>query len=151
MPALGLDPHSYANYEQITVTNVFPHLTVDFDRKILHGFVDLTCLVKQDGTDVLLLDTRFLSIERCVDAEDESTLLFTLPKHHKDLGICLSVPVPEAKRKAGTKVTFRIFYSTSPLSGGIQWFEPNQTSGKKHPMCMLKKYIIIFLFSVYAI
>lgn len=30
-------------------------------------------------------------------------------------------------------VKVRISYNTTPDSGAIQWLEPSQTSGKKHP------------------
>jgi len=37
------------------------------------------------------------------------------------------------KRNKGNTVKIQISYSTTPESGGIQWFEPQQTDGKKRP------------------
>jgi leukotriene-A4 hydrolase len=58
--------------------------------------------------------------------------MWTIPKAHA-LGHCLYVPLPEGKRAKGSNLHFRVHYATTPESGGIQWLEPSQTAGKRHP------------------
>jgi len=57
-----------------------------------------------------------------------------MPKHHKSLGLCLRVPL-EKSYTSGSTIRLRIIYSTTSGSAGIQWFDPSQTAGKKHPFC----------------
>jgi len=133
---LGQDIHSYANFQQIVVTNLNMSLRVDFVRKILFGFVDITTsIISEDATD-LLLDTRALAIADVLDLEDNSSptpLLFTLSQHHPKLGHCLKIPIPPKKRSKSQIFSVRIYYSTTSKSSGIQWLESHQTAGKKHP------------------
>jgi leukotriene-A4 hydrolase len=132
--SLGIDPHSYANYHEALVTFIDIDLTIDFDRKILYGSTELTATVKHDNIGFLLLDTRGLSVENVIDSETNEKLLWTMPRHHKDLGVCLQIPIPKNKQHKDAVFKARVFYNTSCLSGGIQFFDPEQTRGKKYPM-----------------
>eukprot|EP01120_Amphizonella_sp_Union-15-10_P007859 TRINITY_DN270_c0_g1_i1.p1 TRINITY_DN270_c0_g1~~TRINITY_DN270_c0_g1_i1.p1 ORF type:complete len:617 (-),score=117.27 TRINITY_DN270_c0_g1_i1:104-1954(-) len=129
---LGLDPHSYSNYKEARVKHLHLELRVDFKRKIFHGFVNLTVYLLEEANE-LLLDAKALAIEKVLDLETGSPLLWTIPKNHESLGFCVRIPLPTKNRNKGSTIKIQIHYSTTPDSGGIQWFEPQQTDGKKHP------------------
>jgi len=131
---LGEDVHSYANWKQVRTTHIHLGLEVDFHRKIFYGHADLDLEAVADNVSVVKLDTRALAIEEVVDRKSNKPLFWTQPRHHESLGVELSIPLAAPVAK-GTKIELRITYSTTINSAGIQWFEPEQTAGKKHPFC----------------
>jgi leukotriene-A4 hydrolase len=108
---------------------------VDFTRRIVYGFTDYTVQVHVSNTPKILLDFRGVSIEKVVllTKEKESPLAFTIPQFHKNLGHCLQVSIPKELQSANSSFVFRVYSSSTDLSGGIQWFEACQTQGKKFP------------------
>jgi len=124
------DAHSYSNPEQVRVRHVDLDLEVLFDRKVLKGLSTLTIERTQAGADTLKLDTRDLKIiktEASTGGTNFAPAQFTLSAADKVLGAPLTVQLsPQA-----TKV--RIEYETSPSASGVQWLEPAQTAGKRHP------------------
>jgi leukotriene A-4 hydrolase/aminopeptidase len=124
------DAHSYSNPEEIRVRHVHLNLTVLFDRKVLRGTSTLTIERAQAGANTLKLDTRDLKIIG-VSASRDGTggrpAQFTLGAADKILGAPLTIQLPPW----ATKVS--IEYETSPNASGMQWLEPAQTAGKKHP------------------
>lgn len=124
------DVHSYANPEQVRVKHVDLNLDVLFDRKMLKGTSTLTIERRQNDAKELKLDTRDLKIVKVEASSDGNTFSptqFSLGEADKILGAPLSVQLPTQ----ATKV--RIDYETSPTASGVQWLEPAQTAGKKHP------------------
>jgi len=107
--ALGVDPHSYANFKEVVVTHLHICLKADFAAKSLSGYVDLTAKVLVDGTQELLLDTNQLEVTKVVDLkENEQPLQFTKPREQNEqLGVPLSIPIPENSRRAGTHWLFK--------------------------------------------
>jgi leukotriene A-4 hydrolase/aminopeptidase len=124
------DAHSYSNPEQIRVRHVALDLDVLFDRKVLKGSSTLTIDRAQPGADTLKLDTRdlkIINVEASADGTGFTPAQFTLGAADKILGAPLTIQLPAQ----ATKV--RIEYETSPNASGVQWLEPAQTAGKKHP------------------
>src|SRR5262249_44685474 len=124
------DAHSYSNPEQVRVRHVHLDLGVLFDRKILKGVATLTIERVKPDADSLKLDTRDLKIVRADVSNGGDSFApaqFTLGAADKILGAPLTVQLPPQ----ATKV--RIEYETSPNASGVQWLEPAQTAGKKHP------------------
>ena len=119
------DLHSWANPSQVRVTHVELDLTPDFDRRSLSGTCTLT--VAGDGPE-LVLDTRDLSIAgvEVEDGDGFGPAEFLLGDPDPILGSPLRI-------RRGTAGTVRIHYSTSPGASGLQWLEPRQTAGRKHP------------------
>ncbi len=127
------DVHSYSNPEQVRVRHVDLDLDVLFDRKVLKGTATLT-LERVAPTDSLKLDTRdlkILGVESSAGSSEDganfSKAEFKLGEADKILGAPLTVSLPAQ----ATKV--RIEYESSPGASGVQWLEPSQTAGKKHP------------------
>jgi len=134
MARLGFDPHSYANFNEIRTQNLSLKLRVDFARKILFGHVDVSAQVLLDGVSEMSLDVKQLAIESVMDLQSSTFIPFTLPSHHPILGMRLCVPLPDNCRQKGSIFQFRVCYSTTEHSSGIQWLEPSQTSGKTQPL-----------------
>jgi leukotriene A-4 hydrolase/aminopeptidase len=121
----GKDYHSFANPDQIVVTHIDLNLTADFTQKSLIGTATLHIQRIQDDAEVLMLDTRGLSIEK-VTSNDEP-LAFSMLSTDENLGTPLQVTVGKNTQKVS------IHYQTSPSASGVQWLTPEQTAGKKHP------------------
>jgi leukotriene-A4 hydrolase len=124
------DAHSYSNPEQVRVRHVALDLEVLFDRKVLKGSSTLTIERIKPDADSLKLDTQDLKIIKAETSNDGTTFApaqFTLGSADKILGAPLAIQLPPR----ATKVY--IEYETSPNASGVQWLEPAQTAGKKHP------------------
>lgn len=124
------DPHSYSNPEQARVKHLDLDCEILFDRKAIKGVATLTLERPASGDYPLILDTRDLKIIKAEASSDGTNFLptqFTLGDADKILGAPLAIQLPAQ----ATKV--RIEYESSPNASGVQWLEPAQTAGKKHP------------------
>ena len=138
-PAYRIDVHSYGQPHLVAVKHVELDLTVDFDRKVLHGWAEMG-ITRRDTSAPLVLDTRDLKIERVETAEGDKGELkpgtFTLGKADPILGAPLTIPLN------GEVTRVRIHYSTSPGATALQWLDPAQTAGKKRPFLFTQSQAI---------
>ncbi len=118
------DPHSYSDLDQGRVTSMDLDLNVNFDTSRIEGKATLNLEAPAAGS--LDLDTRDLEIHGVTD-DKGNTLEWELTEKDDVLGTCLRVQLPE-----GT-ASFTIDYATSPAASALQWLEPAQTDGGKHP------------------
>ena len=118
------DPHSFSDLDQGRVTSMALDLNVDFDTSRIVG--EATLKLEAPAAGPLDLDTRDLEINNVTDAVGNS-LEWELAENDDVLGTCLRVQLPE-----GTS-SFTIDYATSPAASALQWLEPAQTDGGKHP------------------
>ncbi|XP_008195768.2 leukotriene A-4 hydrolase isoform X2 [Tribolium castaneum] len=133
MGAEGLsprDPSSYSRPEDVAVTNIFLNLTVDFDKKILHGNVDLDVSKINKNATELILDAKDLKISKVIDDNTKQELKFVISQPQEEFGSKLSVELP---KQGNDTYKISIFYENSPNASGLQWLTPEQTAGKKHP------------------
>ncbi len=119
-----LDPHSYADGAQPRVVHLGLDLAADFDRRVLSGTAVLTLASAGDG--VLDLDTKGLSIHE-VRTESGGAVAFSLADEEPILGRRLSLALPAGTRRVAIR------YETSPEAVALQWLDPAQTAGGKHP------------------
>ncbi|HWQ33325.1 MAG TPA: M1 family metallopeptidase [Blastocatellia bacterium] len=129
-PSEARDAHSYSNPDQVRVRHVHLDLKVLFDRKALKGTSTLTLEHMASGEHPLRLDTRDLKIfkaEASTGGTNFTPVSFALGEADPILGAPLTIQIPAN----ATKV--RIEYESSPQASGVQWLEPAQTAGKKHP------------------
>jgi len=123
------DPFTYANYDDVRVTDLALDLTVRFEEKVLDGVATLTVARLDPDASSLVLDTNDLDI-RSVDAGDGATFApaaFTLAADDAVMGSKLEIALP----KGASRV--RIAYRTSPGAEGLQWVAPAQTAGGRRP------------------
>ena len=122
----GEDLHSYANGDAVRMTHVDLDLEADFEARKLRG----SCTLDLEGVaGDLVLDTRDLTIER-VEASNGADgfreVPFELGPEDPVLGAPLRVERGGARR-------VRVHYSTGDRASGLQWLEPAQTAGLRHP------------------
>jgi leukotriene-A4 hydrolase len=117
------DLHSFSEPWRVRVLHCSLELDVDFQSRQLHGTARFT-LERFDPGAPLVLDTRDLHIQEVTATEP---LTFALGPRDPILGSALTIQLPP-----GTDSVL-VRYSTSPEASGLQWLEPDQTAGKKHP------------------
>lgn len=120
-----IDPHSYFDDSQPRTKGWHLRLRVDFDRKVLDG--EVTLLFPEGTEGILDLDTRDLLIHRACITASAAPLSFELGPEEPILGRRLRLELPP-----GT-MGVTIAYETSPQASALQWLEPAQTEGKRHP------------------
>jgi len=99
-------------------------LNVDFPSSRIHGKATLNLAAPGGGP--LDLDTRDLDIRGVTD-QGGNELAWEIAAKDAILGSCLRVNLP-----AGAQ-TFTVDYATSPQASALQWLEPAQTDGGRHP------------------
>src|SRR4051812_46755678 len=113
-----MDVHSWSRPDQVRVRHIDLDLDIRFDRKILEG--SATVHFDRISPGDLILDTRDLDIRSVESAR------FDLGPADPILGAPLRIFAPEGDRVS-------IHYATSPAASGLQWLDPPQTAGKRHP------------------
>ena len=127
------DPHSYARPAESRVDALDLQLTVDFEQQQLRGAAEWT-LAPEHG-DSLVLDTYDLNIDSVL--VDGAAVAFDLGQKDPILGQALRLPLLPSSQKV------RIVYSTQPGARALQWLEPAQTAGKKHPFLFTQSQAIL--------
>jgi len=115
----AMDVHTWSRPEQVLVRHLHLDLDVRFDRKVLEGSVRLD--IERTVGDELILDTRDLTIHGVDGAAG-----WELGEQDRILGAPLKI-----RLQGDGPVTVR--YATSPAASGLQWLDPPQTAGKRHP------------------
>ena len=115
------DVHSRANFGESRVRHIELDLAVSFSTRRLHG---TATLVLEPAGGRLVLDTRDLLI-RSVNGRTDN---FRLGDRDPILGAPLEITLEPGARSVV------IEYETSPEASGLQWLEPGQTAGKRHPL-----------------
>ena len=123
------DVFTYANYNEVRVTNADFDLTADFAAKTFSGVVVLDIEYRDLDAEHIILDADDLTIESIEgwNAGAWSETEFTLGEDDPTLGAPLEISLEEKPDR------LRITYSTSPGAQGLQWLAPEQTAGKTHP------------------
>ena len=127
--APGRDPFSYANYDEVRVSDLALDIAVNFDSRTIDGSAVLTVSRVTPDAGRLVLDTNDLEIA-AIEAETGDSwtaTTFSLGSDDPNLGARLEIALPADAKKV------RIAYRTSPGAEGLQWLEPAQTAGGRHP------------------
>ena len=119
-----IDPHSYVDDSQPRTRHLRWKALVDFDKHILSGEATLQLAAQSSGT--MDVDTKELTILSVV-TDTGAKVPFEVGQPDAILGRRLRLELP-----VGTKEV-RIRYETSPEAIALQWLNPQQTEGKRHP------------------
>ena len=118
------DPHSYFDDTQPRTRRLDLDLTVDFAARCLHGTATLTFGSGQSGR--VDLDTRGLQVA-AVRTANGRPVDFSIGPEDPILGRYLRVELPR------DTASITVQYRTAPDATGLQWLEPAQTAGGRHP------------------
>ncbi|WP_223787245.1 M1 family metallopeptidase [Marinicella meishanensis] len=123
------DPHSFANTHQVKSRHLELDLAVNFEEQILEGHAIIHYDVVDPDSRHLVLDTRDLKIKRveAVNHSKQRKLSWRKGQSITGLGteLIIDLPVDQAPIK--------VVYESMPQASGLQWLNPDQTSGKQHP------------------
>lgn len=121
----AVDVHSYAKPNTARVRHIDLNLTADFKAKVLKGTAALTLETDASARQVIL-DIKALDILRVTDASG-APLKFSIGKADAVKGSPLIIELPQGAQKV------IVTYQTTADTEALQWLEPSQTAGGKHP------------------
>ena len=125
----GTDPHSFANTLDYRTRHIDLDLHIDFGQKTIVGTARLEIEPQRETNPPLILDTRDLTINgvrvRQAGRWEETEFSFGLTSER--LGTPLIIAMP------GEADSVEIDYQSAPTALGLQWLDPEQTAGKRHP------------------
>jgi leukotriene-A4 hydrolase len=128
------DVHSFARPDEAVVRHIALDLDVDFGEKRLAGSATLE-IETNGGARELVLDSNGLTIDRVTVGGTDAT--WTLGDARPYLGCPLTIAI-EPSTKSVT-----IHYKSSPDAAAVQWLEPSQTAGGKHPFLFTQSQAIL--------
>ena len=123
------DPHSFSRPDEVVVRHLSLDLDVDFETHQLHGTATLT-IENLTGADALWLDTRNLGVSGVDLGSDEAPTNYRFVETKPHLGQSLMVDIEH------DTTTVRVHYASSPGAAALQWLDPPQTAGKRHPFLL---------------
>ena len=134
---VGATSHSYSKPEEAKVEHLNLDLNVDFAKKQLAGKATLRIANSGNATK-LILDARDLTIHSVTrDDAAGAPATFKLGDAQGTFGAPLEIDItPQTK-------SVTIDYTTSPGAAALQWLEPPQTAGKKHPFLLSQSQSIL--------
>jgi len=128
------DPSSFANIDEILINYADINLNVNFNSRILSGYVIFTFKnVCNKAITQVILDTRDLKIKEIFNESNNKSLKFVIGKGNNKvptLGKPLIITLDKATKN---DIKLKILYETSNKAEAIQWLNANQTAGKKLP------------------
>lgn len=118
------DLHTQSNADVVKVKHLHLDIAVDFDAKKIKGCAAWD-IENPDKQSQLILDAHQLSIDSIL--VDGKVVSYVWGPSLPHLGSALKIPItPDAAKVA-------IYYRTGDNPRALQWLEPQQTNGKKHP------------------
>lgn len=130
------DPHSYARPSEAVVKHLNLTLKVDFSSQTLSGRAEWS-IENLAKADTIIFDTRQLTIKNVTIGAEQKETPFELGPEDKYLGQALKVKIEPSTEKV------TIWYSTSKDAAALQWLNPQQTAGKKHPFLYTQSEAIL--------
>lgn len=115
------DPHSHARPEEAVVTHIDLDLHVHFDSQRIKGTA--TYKVRNNGADMLVMDTRGLEIANVTDGSGNA-LKHRVEKPDSIKGSALVILIGKETERV------QVTYATTDASSGLQWLTPGQNDGK---------------------
>jgi len=130
------DPHSFARPDEAVITHLNLDIRVDFDKQQISGTA-VYRIQNPAGSDKIRFDTRDLTIEKVLTGSGGQEARFELGEEVPYLGRPLVVDIgPETE-------TVEIRYHTNPGAAALQWLDPQQTAGKRHPFLFTQSQAIL--------
>uniref|UniRef100_A0A8C3JNP1 Leukotriene A4 hydrolase n=1 Tax=Calidris pygmaea TaxID=425635 RepID=A0A8C3JNP1_9CHAR len=124
------DPCSFASPDCCRTRHLYLRCRADFGAQALRGTAAFTARAEREALRCLVLDSRDVQVFKVtVNGQDAK---FVFGEKHSYKGTPLEITFPFELRR-GQEAVIEISFESSPKSSALQWFTPEQTSGKKHP------------------
>ena len=133
------DISTYSNFQEIKQKELDIEAEVDFDSKLIKGYVTGLYEIIKPEVEYLILDSfgpEILSVEECINnvSQSKNPLEFEIYQKNSDkeaIGTPLIIKLPEKKDK---EISIRIQYvAKNEKCLGIEFLEKEQTYSKKYP------------------
>ncbi|NXY81179.1 LKHA4 hydrolase, partial [Alcedo cyanopectus] len=124
------DPSSFASPSCCLTRHLYLRCRVDFGARALRGTAAFTARAEREALRRLVLDTKDVQVFKVTVNGQEAK--FAFGEKHSFKGTPLEITLPFELRR-GQEAIVEISFESSPKSSALQWFSPEQTSGKKHP------------------
>ncbi len=118
------DLHTQSNAGEINMQHLSLDIAVNFPQKRISGLASWK-LSNPNNIDSVKLDTYELTIDSVLVNGQKTAFRLGAPVQY--LGSVLAIPVSNDVSRID------IYYQTGPNPPALQWLEPQQTLGKKHP------------------
>lgn len=132
----SFDPHSYAEPHEAKMTHLNWEANVDFENRIIQGVAHITIQATQDAEE-LVLDTKGLAIIKVTLGKEEEPAEYNIGDREQFMGSPLAIKI-----KPHTTLV-NIHYTTSKDAEALQWLNPEQTAGGKHPFLFTQSEAIL--------
>lgn len=119
-----VDKHTLSNADKIDISHLDLDVAVSFDKKQISGTATWT-IDNKNGLDTLKLDTYELTVSKVT--VDGKEVAYSLAPKVEHLGSALLIPIEAGSKKVA------VTYNSGAGARALQWMEPQQTAGKKHP------------------
>jgi leukotriene A-4 hydrolase/aminopeptidase len=134
-----MDVHSFSRPDEAGVEHLDLEIEVDFETRTLKGRASWRLRGGATG-DELVLDTRDLDVERVTRDDGDTAGLevdFVLGDETPFLGRSLTLPIAPAT------TAVHVDYRSRPEAAAVQWLDPAQTAGKRHPFLFTQSQAIL--------
>ena len=131
---LRVDLHSFSEPHDVVTTHLDLDVEVDFDKEVISGVAQYQ-IENKNGSRELILDANGLIIDSVINAGNHFN--FILTKKDSILGQALIIDIEKDTKEVS------IFYQSAPESKALQWLDPRQTAGKKHPFLFTQSQAIL--------
>ncbi|XP_067998884.1 leukotriene A-4 hydrolase [Melanerpes formicivorus] len=128
---MAADPSSFSSPSCCRTYHLYLRCRVDFGARALRGTAAFTTRAEREALRRLVLDTREVQVFKVtVNGQDAE---FGFGEKHSFKGTPLEITLPFELRR-GQEAIVEVSFESSPKSSALQWFSPEQTSGKQHPL-----------------
>ncbi len=121
----AIDEYTYARPAEAVITHLDLDVEVNFASKIISGVASYH-VVNKTGTNMIILDSKGLEIEKVTLGDGESTE-FALVGYSQYMGRKLEITISQSTTR------INIYYASRPEAVALQWLSPQQTADKKSP------------------
>jgi aminopeptidase N len=131
-----VDHHSFSRPKEATVKHLNWKANVDFEKKIITATATYE-IENIKGVDTIYLDSRNLKISEVRRNDHDGVLGYKAHDRDEFLGTELAIPITKETK------SISIDYSTTKGADALQFLDPVQTAGKKHPFLFTQSQAIL--------
>ena len=131
---LRVDKHSFSEPHNVRTTHLDLEINVNFETELISGIANYT-IENLTGSKELVLDANGLRIDKITSAGKDCE--YSLGTQDSILGKALIIEIEKDANQVA------IHYQSAPNAKALQWLNPKQTAGKKHPFLFTQSQAIL--------